>query len=398
SELLDGEVELSVIRQGKILITFTINHYSTKLDYDYNRNTLALRSNALLNANNVKPVLMSLADPLKKPHPLVARQSEGIKTGEYELPANIDRGGPWLVVPDSTSDVVFRAQYVAGCSNLLNDGEVKTLQKAAQLYDPQSNPDVIANVLKQMSADFSHSGWNYLKNIYKNFGYLPLSTFEVWRHLVRDERALVVALFVFGNDAKFISRLESELPIFWELIAIKHWKHAADLMKEFLYHSEIPENFIKPIIKTTIEKLGQAIPALSDTVVNWLVSGSLPQCVPAELGQLMKDAWYQDLLRMHSEDEQWPTEYAEELKLWCSNIERLPFEIRVNMSYQTGVVYLPLFTAAVTLDFVPIHVLKQLPKDAIFHLRKLRDFDRNWFEPMYRYFIAYFANQLDKRI
>ncbi|MGL5665284.1 MAG: STY4851/ECs_5259 family protein, partial [Shewanella sp.] len=392
SEMLDGEVELSITGPGKPL-TFTINHYSTILEHDRINNTLALRSTASLNANDVKPVLMSLSDPVQKPHMLVARKSEGVNTGEYELPAFIEQDGPWLVIPQRASEVSFRAKYFAGSNSYLNDEEVKTLQKAAQLYHPQNNPEVIANVLKQMSLDWSHSGWTYLKDTYKNFGYLPLSTFEVWRHLVRDERALAVAVFHFENDAKFISRVESEFPIVWEMISIKCWLHAADLMRNALHGFGISDDILTPMIKVAIEKLGRAVPALAETVVNWLVEGRIPAGMPVDLVKGMSELWYQDLLRTHSEDNQWPIEYGEDLKQCCTKLNLLPFDLNINVNYQAGVVYLPLFVAAVALDFVPEAISKQLPKDAIFHLRKLRDFDRDWFEPMYRCFIAYFANQ-----
>lgn len=271
---------------------------------------------------------------------------------------------------------------------------MNSLQKASQVYHPQYNPNVIANVLKQMSSDWSHSGWKYLKDTYKNFGYLPLPTFEVWRHLVRDERALTVALFVFENDEKFIAHLERELPIFWEFIALEYWQYAVDMMKDTLGKIGLPNAILQPMIKSNIEKLGQAIPALSDTVVNWLVTNDKPQCMPTALMQIMKDGWYQDLLHLHSEDNQWPTEYGDELQQWSLNMKLSPINMNVNVGYQVGVVYLPLFAAAVASGVVPRVISDNLPKDAIFHLRKLRDFDREWFEPMYRCFIAYFAHQI----
>lgn len=390
SEELDGEVELSVTGPGKTL-NYTINHYSTILEYDRCKKTVSLRATAKVNTDNMKPVLMSLSVPEQKPLALMSRQSEGVDTGEYELPALIEKDGPWLIVPDSSSTVSFRAKFFAGDNTSLNHDEVKTLQKASQLYHPQHNPNVIAQVLQQMSSDWEHSGWKYLKETYKNFGYLPLSTFEIWRHLVRDERALAVALFVFENDAKFIAHLEQELPIFWEFIQVEYWQHAASLMKEILQKKGITGQILEVLIQGHIEKLGQAIPALSDTVANWLINESKPQSIPEPLIQMAVDNWYQDLLRVHCEDSQWPIEYGDELKQCCTNMQLLSFDLKINARYQTGVVYLPLFAAAVASGVVP-NLINKFPKEAIFHLRKLRDFDREWFEPMYRCFISYFAN------
>ena len=105
------------------------------------------------------------------------------------------------------------------------------------------------------------------------------------------------------------------------------------------------------------------------------------------------EIWFQDLLHQHSEDNQWPTEYGNELKQWCINLNLLPCELKVNVNFQAGVVYLPLFAAAMASGLIPSVISDNLPKDAIFHLRKLRDFDREWFEPMYSGFINYFAHQ-----
>ncbi|WP_208846065.1 STY4851/ECs_5259 family protein [Aliivibrio finisterrensis] len=391
TEQLDSEVDLHVTGPGKTL-NFTINHYSTILEHDRAANTVSLRSKALLDAENVKLMLMSLSAPDQKPINLLSRQSEGVDTGEYELPSCVKENGPWLIIPAEKSDVTFRAKFLFGGESKLNDGEVKSLQKASKLYHPQYNSNVISDVLKQMSSDWSHSGWQYMKDTFANYGYLPLSTFEVWRHLVRDQRALAVALFIFENDEKFITQLESELPILWEFISIDNWQHAVTLMRNTLDSVGLPEPLVEQLSKNQIDKLGQAIPALSGTVVDYLINGTKPINMPVPLIQHMSEGWFQELLHLHSEDNSWPTEYSAELKQCCTNLNLLPFDLKVNVSFQMGVVYLPLFAAAMTSDLIPSVVCNSLPTDSVFHLRKLRDFDREWFESMYRCFINYFAN------
>lgn len=392
TDLLDGEVELCVKGPGKTL-NFIINHYSTMLEHDRSTNTVFLRSTALSNAEGVKPVLMSLSDPEQKPFALVSRQTEGIATGEYELPSFIQHNGPWLIVPDVTSEVAFRAKFFPGSRTETSNDEVRSLQKAAQLFHPQHNPGVISDVLLQMSSDLTHSGWTYLRDTYKNYGYLPLSTFEVWRHLVRDSKALAVAVFAFDIDEKFISHIESEFSVFWEFISLEHWKHAASLMKDTLKNIGLSDEILQPMIQKNIAKLGLAIPALANSVVRYLVNDEITSRIPLESMLQTSEIWFQDLLHQHSEDNQWPTEYGNELKQWCINLNLLPCELKVNVNFQAGVVYLPLFAAAMASGLIPSVISDNLPKDAIFHLRKLRDFDREWFEPMYSGFINYFAHQ-----
>ncbi|MGF1692375.1 STY4851/ECs_5259 family protein [Photobacterium kagoshimensis] len=393
TEQLDGEVELVVTGPGKSL-RFSVSHYSTTLEHNRVDNTVFVRSQALLSSEKVKPVLMSLSAPEQKPMPLISRESEGVVTGEYELPSFISElgRGPWLIVPDKLSDVAFRAKFIAAIEGDCNVDEVNTLQKASMVYHPRFQPDVIADVLKQMRASWAHTSWQYMKETYGNYSHLPLSTFEVWRHLVRDNRALAVAVFKFECDDKFISHLESELPVFWEFISIDDWFHAASLMRKALSAAGLPDQVVEQVSATQIDKLALAIPALSETVAGYLKSGIKPQAFPAPMMSVMAQGWYQDLLRQHSEDNSWPTEYGNEIKLWCLNLKLSPVDLTVNAGFQTGVVYLPLFTAAMASNRIPSDISDLIPTDAIFHFRKLRDFDREWFEPLYRCFIAYFAN------
>lgn len=393
TDQLDSEVDLRVTGPGRTLY-FTVSRYSASLDYDRDNNTVFLRSGKLSSGEQIKPVLISLAAPEQKPIVLQSRESQGVPVGEYELPGFMEQGGPWLIVPDRSSEVFFRAKFFPSKNDALNFEDVDTLQKAAMVYHPQTNPSVIAHVLHQMSNDWGHSGWQYLRDTYKNFSYLPLSTFEVWRHLVRDPHALAVALFVFENDENLVIHIESELPVFWEFISVDDWCHAVTLMKQDLENDGISKSRVAKICNEQIEMLGEAIPSLSETVVNYLKTKLVPTSFPISFIQNMIFGWYQELLRQHSEDNHWPVEYGEKLSHWCSELKLLPFELKVNAGFQKSVVFLPLFAAAMACGKIPEHIFSELPPESIFYLRKLRDFDHEWFEPAYRCFIAYFLNQL----
>ncbi|MEM0514268.1 STY4851/ECs_5259 family protein [Pseudoalteromonas sp. YIC-827] len=395
NEQLDGEVQLHVSGPGKNL-TFTISHYSTTLEHELTKNSVFARSTKIIDSESIKPVLMSLYAPEQKPLPLCARESEGVETGEFLLPTCIESSGPWLVVPDRDSGIYFRAKFFGGSPEQVNDQQVNTLQKAAMLYHPHDNPDVISNVLNQMAENWSHSGWQYLKDTYRNYDYLPLSTFEVWRHLVRNYRALAVCLFVFENDAKFIAQIERELPVFWELIPIRHWCHAVNLMTEVLENVGISSEDVSELVITSIKTLGQSIPVFGGEESQKLLCSQQVRGLPVPIIKSMVDGWYQELLRVHREDDYWPTEFGIEIQDICLTTSTLPFELSVNMNYQTGVVYLPLLTALIASDQLKGGALEILPKDALFHLRKLRDFDREWFESVHRCFLSHFVYVINK--
>ena len=174
---------------------------------------------------------------------------------------------------------------------------------------------------------------------------------------------------------------------------MKDWRHAVSQMKQALRDAGLPDPLVQQVCENQMRKLGVAIPALAETVVSYLQNGSMPSAIPAQLMKVMiQDQWYQDLLRQHSEDDHWPKEHSDEIMQKCAQLKQLPFEFQINTGYQAGVVFLPIFAAAVASGQISPDISKQFSFDAIFHFRKLRDFDREWFEPVYRCFIAYFAN------
>jgi hypothetical protein len=252
---------------------------------------------------------------------------------------------------------------------------------------------VIADVIEQMAEDWSHSGWEYLKQTYLNYGHLPLSTFEVWRHLVRNERALAVAVFRLEFDDKCLSQMDAELPLLWETIEISHWQHAISLLTQTLQAIGLDTALVTNMVEQQVSKLGLAIPILNDAEIKAILLKQKSRQIPLPLMTEMMGGWYQDLLHTHCEDNDWPTEMGNELKHWCQHLDLLPFEFTVNRPFQSGVIYWPIFAAALASNRVPSEISNDFLSGTIFHLRKLRDFDHDWFEPVFRLFINYFANE-----
>ncbi len=80
--------------------------------------------------------------------------------------------------------------------------------------------NTIALVLDQMASSPTHSGWQFLRSLYEQYGYLPLATFEIWRALVQHPQALAMSLFKFEMSIEYLNRIENEFPIFWEFLPI----------------------------------------------------------------------------------------------------------------------------------------------------------------------------------
>lgn len=389
---LDSAVELTIT--GPIRpMTFVISRYSAMIDYDRVANTILSNSRMLLSSEKVKPVLISLSAPEQKPFVLESKVSEGVSTGEFELPSFLENGGPWLVIPAKDSEVHFRAKFIPGQAPDRNDVDIKTLQKASIHFHHELNNHVIDDVLTQMSEKWLHSGWQYLKDTYQNYAYLPLMTFEVWRHLLKNTRALAVALFRLDNAEVLIPHLERELPIFWEFIPLADWHYAIQLMRGTFKNANLPDDVIQQQIESRMKKIADAIPVLSAEISDFLLHNEsfkpLPAVVMETIIQIEDKSWFQRLLQQHADDDRWPQEYGRELKQRCSDLN-MPFQLKVNHAYQSGVVFLPAYAAAVATGVITVDEVNLLSADAIFHFRKLSDFDREWFDPMYRYFVAHF--------
>lgn len=390
SDALDAKVDLIISGPGRT-IRHRISRYSMILEYDNGNNTAFSESSGCVQSSSLKPALMNLANPEQKPVLLSSRLSQGVNTGVYELPPYVKDGGPWLVIPQESSNIKFRAKFIPGSAEGVNRDELKTLQKAVRLYHPQFSPDAISIVLSQMAEDWTHSGWQYLKDTYRNFAYLPLSTFEVWRHLVKDPRALAVALFRFECDPQFIAQIDDELPVLWMFIELKHWRHAVDLMATSLSEAGVRAALVQDVVSSQVEKLAVSIPVLEDTVATYLKRKSMSSPLPVPVMKHMMNDWYQALLNQQSENVIWPEELGEDIRSCCLALRQMPFEVSTTRTFHNGVVYAPIFAAAIASGIVKGADTLLGSDEALFHFRKLRDFDRDWFEPVYRCFINYFT-------
>ncbi len=394
-ENLDTSVELEIKGAGSIKC-FDIRYYSSLLNHDREENTISI--NLKLNQLEIlsQPELISLFNPEQKSIPLKPKLSEGVDTGTFWLPHHLSAGGPWLIVPNKNSTVHFRAKLISGQS-IKENSQILTLQKAAVAFNPSDKVSSIANVLSLMADDFSHPSWHYIRVTFKNFNYLPLATFQIWRHLIRDPKALAVAVFIFECDEKFIAMLNEQLPVCWEYIQLVHWQHAIRLQKTFFLKIGVAETIAKDILNKDIEKLSYAIPVLGGPLADFLIDEKCQKLASLnEMQRTIQDVWYQDLLREHCDDEAWPVTLGHEIKQICDGLNLMPFELEISSSYQTGVVYAPIFAAAMAAGLIPEQTRNLLTSDVLFRLRQLNEFDADWFNPVYQFFLSYFTQSTAK--
>lgn len=324
-------------------MSWQIRRYKYSLRYDYERELLVSQSTHYRTEQMSSPVIMLLSEPERKITPLSSRMSEGVPTGEYELSSVINKNGPWLVVPKQGEEMAFRPCFIRGEPSLpVDESSIRSLQKATQLFNPQSEVNTITLVLEQMANDPAHSGWQFMRCLYDQFGYLPLATFEVWRALVQHPRALAMSLFKFEMSAEYLSRIENEFPILWEFFPIFEIKTAADRFKLFLSQKGAPEETQNLLVKSLYQRLGLVFPTYADEIEKWLSYGQFPPPIP----EFFIREWYQELLREHSEA-RWPEYGSKRLHSWMTSQKNPVISINPDAEYRYSVAWLPVFAAAV---------------------------------------------------
>lgn len=381
---IDQVVELRVFGGGHEA-SYRVRKYETEVFLDSDRNLLSAAN--LRAATYPVPELMLLHEPARKTCSLSSRLSEGVATGEYELPALVDKEGPWLVVPNKASSVTFRPLFLAGNTPVPSPDEaIHSLQKAVLAFDPNADTSAFLPVFDSMAVNPMHSGWQFLRTLYDQFGYLPLGTFEVWKALVVHPCALAMALFKFEMDATFIGRVETEFPFLWECFPIRHLHRAGQRFGAFLKVKGIPEQAASAVLERMAKKLGEAVPAFGENIQRYLANQPLDQNAQLDLPVLqgvVRGHWYQELLRDRA-DAEWPDFRGSELQRWCAAQDECVVNFEPEMSYRNAVVYLPVFLAAVASGKAEVSDVFGDGANTIFFLRQIRDLDSRWFSSLYQ--------------
>lgn len=383
---IDQVVELRVFGNGQDT-NFRVRKYATEMMLDRDRQVLRASSLQDGNAGLPEPILMLLHEPIRGAVHLGSRCSEGVPTGEFELPTLVEKNGPWLLLPKQGSAVSFRPLFiVGGWEPVPQSDDAQSLQKAVLTFDYASPVSSFAPVLDSMAVNPMHSGWQFLRTLYEGYGYLPLATFEAWRALVGHPRALSMALFKFEMEPKFLIRIESEFPIFWEFLPVTEIHLAAKRFGAFLEIKGVTDEAVSALIGRMFAKLGETFPTYGESVQRYLSGKPVGPEINMDLKtfRAVLHGWYVQLMRDRSEAS-WPEYGGKRLERWHNKQSDSVISFRLEMDYRNAVVYLPVFAAAIASGKAKFSDVFEDSVEAIFFLRQVRDFDSSWFNSIYQY-------------
>jgi hypothetical protein len=334
---------------------------------------------------------MSILDPSRNPIPVPERLSEGVKTGVFVPPTELEQDGPWILCPSRRSQVRFAPKLYPGA----NPGteELSPLLMAVRDFRPDRNPLAIDPHVADMAIDQDSSGWQYLHELGKRFDHLPLSTFGVWLALARNEAALAVALIRLELDLETCHRMRDELAVIWESIPLRAWVQAFQRSRTRLQEQGLPDQYAATFLEQLMAVLKALVPSL-ERVADLIRDGSMEALSRTHwviVEHLLKSD-YEKLRRNHSDDDRWPEDLTPQLTDWVARQKVLPETMAqlANVDYARAVTYLPVFMAFVTAGKAKISDLNGPPILVKFALRKLAEFDwPGWYLPVHELVLAY---------
>ncbi|WP_027858418.1 STY4851/ECs_5259 family protein [Marinobacterium jannaschii] len=322
----------------------------------------------------------------------------GICTGVFELPEFMRTNGPWLLYPGSDSSVFFRPSlYISSCESLgeYDQANVKTLHSAARYFHPHASPDPFDAVLDKMSEDFMHSSWLYLAELKKNYGHMPLSSLEAWKHLAHHPQAMALAVFRLEMDSGFVTRLVQELAVVWEKIHVSQWVNAVKVYVDGVSAQfSVPAELVQRQALEKMESLSNQVPLFVSFAKQIAEAVRKELNLPGPPLQAVFSQWLQQL-RGRQEDANWPTNLSEELTDWIRHQKDFSWLADLTMpGYMRSVCFIPIFAAAVSAGAASFEELTADHEALIFGIRVLSEFDRDgWYQPVYSAALSNLANK-----
>jgi len=405
---LDSFVQLTVYEGGTELLKVRIARYAYSLQRNLEQGIVELSQSdhVRLSCDTLAGITlkaMRLSQPEQEHLKLEAQHSGGAPTGSWLFQPEKRVDEPWLIYPAQNSSVALRpilwaVGYEAG-QDYHHNPDTQTLHSAVMIGDNETRHSTIKSILSAMSLDFSHSGWDYLRQLWRHCPHLPLSSFNVWALAVEESQ--VLAALVLQMDTDFIDKLNAQLPIFWELLPLNAWQAIYSAYLDYL-QSIIATDDVNDFLAKRIDKITAASPSLE--VVARLLKQSLAGNQDQEfnvmghlpIGQIaqMVGEDRQKLDRRQA-DSEWPTLLQTELRsAWqqLKSAQQLGINLDDIPKHHHPTVILPLLLAAHCANGG--HATTWLGNaPAIFKLKRLKNFDEEWFNSVFQWALAYLSQQ-----
>lgn len=411
SNKLDSYIKLIVYEQGRELQCIKISRYQFILERDETTGCIFLKNTDHANLAQEKIVdiklkALRLSQPEQEHITLDSKLSEQTEIGAWYFYPEKRLAEPWLIYSTEDSSIFLRPILWNGCNEKSiskpNPLDITTLHSAVTLDNTELRKLVIQKILLQMCSDFEHSGWEYLNNLWQQCKHLPLSSFDVFVLLVNYPQVLVALVLKMDND--FITKLNKELPVFWELIPLKHWLAVFQRYKYYLQQAiNNDEKMINELIESRINHimiLPNAVKIIArilkcsilntpDQDLDLMINPIALNIVIGNINEAKKE------LDRRQANNQWLELLQSELIEYWNNIDELQQQL-LNLEntpkHHLSIVLLPIILAVFC-----VKGKQKITNDTIdiFKLKQLKNFDEEWFNTAFHFALAYLSQQTD---
>lgn len=390
SEQLDAFIDISIHHEAQAKRLTRVKRYEAYIQ------TVEQGGVALIGADGVSDqwldtdcelYVMQPNVPERKAVKLEHRAQGGIDLHCYDIPDYFKTHGG-LIVPSPEGRSSFRPTFVPGEAEHNFSDTPKSLQQSSLVYHPKFNPNVFKGVLDDMSKDYLHPSWGYLRDLYDNYGYLPLSTFMIWSELVKHDRALAMAMFKFEFNELFINRLKLELPKLWEMSRFSDWNSALCTYTEVLNNKLTNDALRERVLSKAISNISRLKGLLPESFISEL-QGMKQQKPPVAVAlTIMGTHCYSQLVKdaedYYSHFKVYPAIEDYVLQSWASEIQIYPkiFELLKDVPLNL----LPIYCYPIICALETNSGLKESSTIDVWSGKQLRTASTEWFETVYGIF------------
>jgi hypothetical protein len=333
--------------------------------------------------------MVPLWDPTAEPVVLEKREN----STEWLVPENL-ASGPWWVLGEDGDWARFRPLLWAVTGEpVVTDSPLKR----AILTDDKEIREVLLECwVKQIAIDPAHTDWPLFFSYLDLVRPYPASALDLFRYLVQSPEAMVLALLKSADDNfNAVWSLTYQLPFSWYLVPVNAWLASAeryfDTLRVALSDIDSADDLLWNEFQSFRERVTVRRPFFRQ-ICDWVCPVVFPkkklenselaiaqQCPDVFFGFIQEQE--QKLQGRHSADEIYPE--GTKTMGWTERTDYPKQHAYQNLATHLRPVRCAPFVAAhISLSGEPF-------KEALlFELKRLRDFDREWFTTVYAFVLC----------
>jgi hypothetical protein len=311
--------------------------------------------------------------------------------------------GPWWVLGEDGDWARFRPLlWVVSGETISTDSPLK---KAILAEDREIRENLLINWIEQIAIDPDHSDWSLFFSYLDLVRPYPASALDLFRYFTKSPNAMVLALLKSGDDNfNAVWSLTYQLPFSWYLVPVTAWLSSAKryftALRVALSLIDSSEDLLWDEFQTFRERVTVRRPFFRQ-ICDWICPIIFPDKTlensELSIAQQSPDVFFgfireqeQKLQSRHGADEIYPD--GPKTMCWTERID-----YPTQHAYQNLASHLRPIRCA---PFVAAHISLNgeiFDEELLFELKKLRDFDRDWFTTVYAFALCLGLSQIPAR-